>query len=343
MLIWQEIKECLQEDRKKMLHVRKQEGMMEEEARGEQCGPSGKLTPLQLRERYHLTIGDLAWEAKVDPQVVYFMLLGRPITRQQAEQILQAISKIAGQAYTLEQVQVALTSEEPQQGEQADEPQEGVEEKMNIALLAWGSLIWEPRGLALVSTWELCGPEMPLEFSRVSLSRGGALTLVIDAVHGVLLPASVAISAFQTLDEAIENVGEREGGGPGCVGYVKCYEQTWRSRQPPSIISRIATWGRTYGFGAVIWTDLEPNFAALDKTQFSDSEPFAPFTVEHAQRYLHGLRAPGDALARAYISKAPAHIETPLRQRLASDPWLLDGLSKGQDAPEANTTGSPDV
>lgn len=303
---------------------------MEEEAQRDQSKQNPKLTPLQVREQYHLNIADLAYKAKVAPRVVYFMLLGYPITRQEAEHVLAAISKIAGQAYTLEQVQVALTPEELPQGTPTDAPQESAAEKMNIAILAWGSLIWEPRGLALVSPWVLSGPEVPLEFSRVSLSRGGALTLVIDSINGIALPTSVAVSAFQTLDEARENLGEREGCGARGVGYVNCYDQTWYSRQLPSVIDGIASWGRKQGFGAVIWTDLEPNFAAIDKSRFSDSEPFATFTIEHAQRYLHGLRAPGDALARAYIRKAPAHIETPLRQCLASDPWLLGTSSNGQ-------------
>lgn len=299
-----------------------------------------KITPLQLRERYSLNIADLAWRTKVDPSVVYFMVMGYPIARQQAERILQMISTLTGQTYTLDTVQVALLSEEQEQTHQTEEEEAG-KENLNIVILAWGSLLWEQGCLALASEWDLNGPEVPLEFSRVSTSRSGALTLVIDAIHGILFPTYVALSAFQTLDEARENLGEREGGGPGCVGSVNCHTSAWYSKHPPSIIARIANWGREYGFGAVIWTDLPSNFETIDTTQFSEiDEPLATFTVEHAKRYLHGLRPPGDALARAYINKAPAHIETPLRQSLASDPWLAVALQEDGHTPGA-TDGSP--
>lgn len=311
---------------------------MEEEAQHE---PSKKITPLQLREEYGLHIANLAQKAMVAPNVVYFMMMGYPITRQAAEQILAAISALTGQTYTLENVQVTLREEEGQV-RQTEEEQGGEGEKMTIAVLAWGSLIWEPRELALVSPWELCGPEVPLEFSRVSLSRSGALTLVIDPWHGVLLPTHVAISALQTLDEAREHVGEREGGGRHCVGSINCRSGEWYSRQHPSIVSRIADWGKRYGFGAVIWTDLEANFETIDKTQFSDvDETTVVFTIEHAKRYLHGLRAPGDALARAYINNAPSHIQTPLRQSLASDPWLT--IAAKDEGRSPGTTDGPTV
>ncbi len=310
---------------------------MEEEQLHEQPQPPKKVTPLQLREQYHLNIAALAHQAKVGPSTVYFMMVGKPISRQHAEQILATISTLVGQTYTLENVQVALSEE--QQGDEADVSTIGETEEMNIAVLAWGSLVLEPRELALASVWELCGPEIPLEFSRVSTSRCGALTLVIDPIRGVALPTYVALSAFQTLNEAIESLGEREGGGPGCVGYVNCQSGAWYSRQPPSLVSRIADWGKEYGFGAAIWTDLEPNFETINKTRFSDIDERATiFTVEHAKRYLHGLRPPGDALARAYINNAPPHIQTPLRQSLMSDPWLVISSGEEGQSPEAGTT-----
>src|SRR5579885_3015312 len=92
-----------------------QGGMMEEERQRELSQPSGKITPLQLREQYHLNIADLAHKAKVGPITVYFLVMGRPITRQHAEQILDTISTLVGQRYTLENVQVALLPEEEDQ------------------------------------------------------------------------------------------------------------------------------------------------------------------------------------------------------------------------------------
>src|SRR5256885_15588809 len=55
-----------------------------------------------------------------------------------------------------------------------------------IAILGWGSLLWE--GGADFDRhhedWQFDGPTLRLEFSRMSPSRLGALTLVIDPLHG---------------------------------------------------------------------------------------------------------------------------------------------------------------
>ncbi len=86
--------------------------MMEEEAQRDQPTPPRKLTPLRIREQYHLNIANLAHQAGVGPSTVYFMMMGYPIARELAEQILATMSRLAGQRYTLENVQVALLPEE---------------------------------------------------------------------------------------------------------------------------------------------------------------------------------------------------------------------------------------
>ncbi len=47
-----------------------------------------------------------------------------------------------------------------------------------IGIIGWGSLIWDPRGLPIKCKWHKNGPELPIEFSRIS--QDGRLTLVID-------------------------------------------------------------------------------------------------------------------------------------------------------------------
>lgn len=51
-----------------------------------------------------------------------------------------------------------------------------------IAILGWGSLIWDerPEFDSHHEEWTSGGPVLQLEFSRISESRKGALTLVID-------------------------------------------------------------------------------------------------------------------------------------------------------------------
>ncbi len=61
-----------------------------------------------------------------------------------------------------------------------------------IAILGWGSLLWDKRPDfdEQHDDWQFDGPVLPLEFCRVSSSRGGVLTLVIDPVHGTSCPAA---------------------------------------------------------------------------------------------------------------------------------------------------------
>jgi len=89
---------------------------MEEEAQRDQSQPSDKIRTLQLREQYHLQTVELAQQAQVEPRAVYFLWLGYPIARQEAEQILAAISTMSGQSYTLDNVRVVLLPEDEPPG-----------------------------------------------------------------------------------------------------------------------------------------------------------------------------------------------------------------------------------
>ncbi|MHB2268110.1 hypothetical protein [Pseudaminobacter salicylatoxidans] len=69
---------------------------------------------------------------------------------------------------------------------------------MRIAVLAWGSLVWDRQKLAIADDFDPSGPQLPVEFCRIS--GGGRLTLVIDCGfraeagrHSDQLPATVPI------------------------------------------------------------------------------------------------------------------------------------------------------
>jgi hypothetical protein len=194
---------------------------------------------------------------------------------------------------------------------------------MKIAILVWGSLLWEQGDLKLATGWVLGGLALPLEFSRVSRTRDGALTLVIDPDNGAEIPTRFAESSLHNLEEAIYSLARREGTSRENIGYVDCRSGQSRSRLPPTASSTIRDWAEKHNFDAVIWTDLRSNFDDVDKAKFSDvKEPNMKFTVDNAQKYLHGLKAPGDDKAREYIKNAPPEVETPLRKRMRDDPWL---------------------
>lgn len=66
---------------------------------------------------------------------------------------------------------------------------------MKIAILGWGSLIWDPRALRTVGKkWSDGGPTLKIEFSRIS--SDDRLTLVIDEANGSEVKTLFIISAF---------------------------------------------------------------------------------------------------------------------------------------------------
>ena len=75
---------------------------------------------------------------------------------------------------------------------------------MRISVLAWGSIVWDRRNLAIIADFEPTGPCLPIEFCRVS--SDGRLTLVIDESFGAPCVTYSALSVFDDLDTAIENL-----------------------------------------------------------------------------------------------------------------------------------------
>jgi hypothetical protein len=88
-----------------------------------------------------------------------------------------------------------------------------------IAVVGWGSLIWDPRQLPLVSPWHPDGPELPVEFARVS--RDGRLTLSL--CEGAADVRTLwAVMSCGTLDEARQHLAGRERTHPGQIGSLDC-------------------------------------------------------------------------------------------------------------------------
>jgi len=184
---------------------------------------------------------------------------------------------------------------------------------MKIAILGWGSLIWRPGTLPMATVWKKGGPVLPLEFSRISRSRGGALTVVIDPAHGTQLPTRFATSPRPDIRTAIEDLRGREHTEQESIGYVDLERRSQHCQTHPDAAQGIGLWGIRNGFDAVIWTDLPGNYAERRGDTFSVSE---------AIRYLTGLKEPSAGMAREYFLRAPLEIVTPLRERLWVHPWL---------------------
>ena len=84
---------------------------------------------------------------------------------------------------------------------------------MKIAILGWGSLLWDQRAEfdKQHEGWQFDGPSLKLEFSRVSETRNNALTLVLDSNNGNSCQVAYALSNRKNPDDAICDLRCREG------------------------------------------------------------------------------------------------------------------------------------
>lgn len=190
---------------------------------------------------------------------------------------------------------------------------------MRHAILGWGSLLWDDGTVPLRTRggWLTGGPVLPLEFSRVSRSRFGALTLVIDPAHGDPCPTSYVIADRRSIADVICDLRTREDTVVRCIGFVDLESGSERANQLPAMAHDVRSWAGSLGLVSVVWTDLGGNFG---------DEGRGPFTMEAAMTYLRGLPPEGRSKAKEYVERAPAAVDTPLRRALVqSDWWTMYG------------------
>jgi hypothetical protein len=180
---------------------------------------------------------------------------------------------------------------------------------MTIAILAWGSLIWNPGSLHIEGGWRPGGPALPIEFSRIS--NNGRLTLVIDEQCGVPVPTRFALSAFTDAEAAIRDLQVREGAptvkGIGLIDRsgMRCNGHALKSHALAT--EQIRQWSQQNEIQTVIWTAIGPRF--IERTG-------SPFSVDAAIRYLASLTEPTKAMALEYIRNAPEDVLTPVRTKV---------------------------
>jgi len=164
-----------------------------------------------------------------------------------------------------------------------------------IVCLAWGSLIWDPKDLAIESEWFPDGPGVPVEFARQS--EDGRLTLVMGAGFQVF-PSLWSRMASQSAEDAIENLRARERTNRNHIG-------VWESDMPaPKQIPELTTWADARGVKHVIWTALPPKFGGkINKVP----------TLDEAVQYLSDLEPSQRTKAKEYVQKAPKQVMTPYR------------------------------
>lgn len=184
---------------------------------------------------------------------------------------------------------------------------------MKIAILAWGSLYWDLGCLNLKdedkiaeNNWKADGVKLPIEFSRVS--NNGRLTLVIDDKNRTDINTYWAISKYEILGEAIENLRFREGSKyKRIIGYVDLIKNIQYSYNDNSTryFDKIKDWAKSKSIDAVIWTDLQSNFKSKFKEKYS---------CQNAMKYLNSLTDYCQKEeAKKYIEKAPENTQTKFR------------------------------
>lgn len=187
---------------------------------------------------------------------------------------------------------------------------------MKIAILGWGSLIWDFRSEfdKHHEEWQFDGPSLPIEFSRVSESRNGALTLVIDENHGEMCRVAYAFSKRVCAEDAICDLRCREGTVLKYIGSYFADNSQTRSLNLKALES-VRAWAVSKDIDVAIWTDLPSNFGDKSKVR-------QPFSVQDAISHIQLLENDGKISAVEYVWRAPDFVDTPLRRALQSQPWF---------------------
>jgi hypothetical protein len=175
---------------------------------------------------------------------------------------------------------------------------------MAIAIVGWGSLVWNRGELMAAGAWDPSGPILPVEFSRIS--RGDCLTLAL-LPGAEPIPTYWIVSGAGDLEAARENLRARQN----CtttddIGFV-ARDGRSHFRRMPGLAESVRPWLEAHpNLDAAIWTDLRSNFEARTGG--------TSFTVENALAWLEELvRANRHQRAEEYLRKAPPQTETRLR------------------------------
>ena len=185
---------------------------------------------------------------------------------------------------------------------------------MNIAILGWGSLLWDKRRdfEEQHAEWEFDGPELKIEFSRISSTRSGALTLVIDPASGSPCRVAHVRSKRTDPDDAVRDLRFREETTATNIGLFFADGTRLQSKDEESV-NAVRTWASRKNVDVVVWTDLSSNFfQTLGQ----------PFSIENALLHLQALDSSARSCAAAYVSRAPDFVVTRLRASLRSQPWF---------------------
>lgn len=179
---------------------------------------------------------------------------------------------------------------------------------MKIAIIAWGSLVWDPRTLPIKGDWDNSGPELNIEFSRVS--KDGRLTLVIDPDNGAEVKTYSAQSKRSDLGDAIADLRDREGTVRKRIGFIEVANNNSSKiefNNQIDVFENIQALCKKSNYDAAVWTALPSQFKEQTSMDFS---------IDNALGYLRSLPKSAKENALEYIQKAPKEVVTPVRSEI---------------------------
>ena len=184
----------------------------------------------------------------------------------------------------------------------------------NIAILGWGSLLWDESQREFDDQheeWRFDGPVLKIEFSRMSRSRENALTLVIDPIHGHECRVAYTLSRRSNAEAAISDLRAREGTNERNIGSFFAGGSRCQGRDSATT-NGIGAWAKSKSIDVVLWTDLPGSFENVPQGDFVDA------AVDHVRH----LPPAGKLKAAEYVRRAPSFVVTPLRRALETAPWF---------------------
>jgi len=179
-----------------------------------------------------------------------------------------------------------------------------------IAILGWGSLLWDRGCLQIKEPWNRDGPKLPIEFARTSgltpTNGPPYLSLVIYPIPEKIV-TYWTLSLLADLKSARENLRERENHPPLSKIAFLPSRQSWSP--VPGVDGTIRKWlaSRAAEVDIVLWTNLSWKLETL--TQFNAQDAIAWVDKELIKKN----RA---SRAEEYVRKAPSQTDTPLRRML---------------------------
>jgi len=181
------------------------------------------------------------------------------------------------------------------------------DEKLKIACIGWGSLIWDPRSIQVQRKWFEDGPILPIEYLRISKDQ--RLTLVLDETHGTSVRTLWAFFESSVIEDARKSLQLREGirdkNSEKFIAHISAGEETDDSLKKP-----IQRWLLRKELDAAVWTNLPPNYKGENGQ--------AP-TLENTISHLSGLSVNQSSNAEEYIRKTPKQIDTKFRREFEKE------------------------